>query len=192
MNMPPHELPKYIQTCLAQGFSQQQVADSLGVDATYISQVCSQYSITEAPQPQFAGIDALYEELEMKALKQLKLAIAQCVKPMELLRIATSINATKRRSLGTKLEVNSQQAAASAGIVRLSLPKAAVNSFIVNERNEAIGWTEDGQQGEPVVRSLLTASSQQLQDMAVQHKAVALLNSRPPAEDLPTVADEDM
>lgn len=197
MNMPPAELPKYIQSCLAQGFTQAQVADSLGVDASYISQVCAQFSITEAPLQQFAAIDELYEELELKALKQLKLLISSCTKPMDLLRIATSINGAKRRSLGSTTSVQVQQATAT-GIVRLGLPKAAVSAFVMNEQNEAIGWKEEAE-GKEQVRTLLTATQQQLTQMATEHKVGALLSSAPPKpaaakqpEEFPPVADEDM
>lgn len=159
-NLPASELPQYVARCLADGFTQAQVAASLGVSESYISQVCTEHSITVQPQMQFADIDALYEDIERTALKALRASISQATKPLDLLRIATAVNATKRRSVGTTLtyEQKVQQETLRRGVVHLALPSAVASQFILNERNEAVGWTTPGEAALTVASSTDAAS----------------------------------
>ena len=43
--IPPHELPSYISTCLAEGFTQEEIAAALSVSPAYISQLCTKHQL---------------------------------------------------------------------------------------------------------------------------------------------------
>lgn len=157
----PSELPSYISTCIEQGFSQDEIAAALGVTPAYISQLCTKHGIAEVAKPQFADIDALYEDVELLALQQLKRTIVTVGDPMKLVRIAQTLNSTKRRSMAAH---PSEQKATT--VVQLNLPQAAAAQFVFNGSQEAIAW----KQGETVTH-LATASTQQLEQLAlVQEK----------------------
>lgn len=156
---------EYIQQCLDQGFTQKQIADSLGCTESNVVQLMQQYGLSVSPQQQFAEHDDHYQAIELLALKRLKRTI-QCdpsITPVALARIATQLNGAKRRSLNER-----PNAAVNAPIVHLHLPAAAAAQFVFNGANEAVAVTTP----ELGTRVLSTASSKQVAELASQKLAL--------------------
>lgn len=152
----PNELPAYITSCLADGFSQEEIAAALGVTPAYISQLCAQHELCVPAQPAFADIDSLYHDIEKQALEQLKRTLSTIGDPMKLARIAQSMNATKRRSMS-----NHPSERQPTTVVQLNLPTAAAAQFVFNGSQEAVAW----KQGDKL-NQLITCTTTQLDNMA--------------------------
>lgn len=195
--VPPKEVVDYVRKCLEEGFTQEQTAQSLGVSASYVSQLCAQHQIVVHADAAFEEIDSLYAKIEKTALDNLTRVIATIHDPIKLLNIATRINATKRRSIPTTVSVGSQQVQAGKGVVKLSLPQVIAGRFIMNSSNQAIGWVgREDAEGSPTaleapkINTLVTASNGQLKDIAARYAQKAAQEAKPPASS--HVADEDM
>ena len=159
--IPPSELPSYISTCLAEGFSQEEIAQALGVTPAYISQLCTKHQLCVPAQEQFANIDNLYQQVELAALTQLNKLINTVADPMKLARIAQSMNATKRRSLSAH---PSEQKPTT--VVQLNLPTTIATQFVFNGSAEAVAWKQGDE-----VHQLITCTTTQLDSMAAQFAA---------------------
>lgn len=169
MQLPPHEIPAFVTDCIAKGFSQAEIAASLGVSESYISQVITANpSIAQAvaqANAAFADIDALYAEIELNALIALKQRLNLIKDPMALLRLATSINATKRRSVPT----DALPAQGGNTYVQLNLPQATMQQFVFNSANQAVAL-----EGGAGTKALVTATTQQLEQLSAAAQKAAL------------------
>lgn len=164
-SIPPHELPSYISTCLAEGFSQEEIASALSVSPAYISQLCTKHQLCVPAQQQFANIDQLYQEVELSALQALKRTLGTIGDPMKLARIAQTMNATKRRSLSAHPSENKPTT-----VVQLNLPATAAAQFVFNGSSEAVAWKQGDQ-----THQLITCTTTQLDNMAAQFAAKPVL-----------------
>lgn len=156
---------QYIQQCLDQGFSQKQIADSLGCTESNVAQLMQQHGLVQNPQQQFAEHDELYQSVELLALQRLKRAVAMdpSLTPVALARIATQLNGAKRRSMNEKPVANN-----NSPIVHLHLPAATAAQFVFNGTNEAVA-VHTAEHG---TRVLSTASSKQVAELASQKLAI--------------------
>lgn len=148
---------QFIQSALDRGFTQAQIADSMGVSESYVSQLCVQYQLAAAAQQRFSKHDELYEQTELAALQRLKNTIAYDpdLGAVALARIAATLNGTKRRSQ-TETPVVQKQL-----VVTLNMPVSMAAQFVFNGSNEAIAV-----QSEEGTRVLATATSKQVAEMA--------------------------
>lgn len=191
----PKELPAYIAECLAQGFTQKEIAQALDVTESYISQVIAAHPELKDKNAQiqqaYEEIDTLYVEIEKEALLALKKSLNLVKNPAALLRIATGINATKRRgNFGLGLGHTEQQPQTT---VQLNMPTAIISQFVFNSANQAIA-IGSGENSIPLV----TASTKQVEELAA--KAVPVAEPRPPvhtklneyAENPESVTDADL
>lgn len=154
---------EFVRGCLQQGYTQAEIAASLGMAESYISQLCTAHNLNAA-QPRFADIDALYEELEKKALEQLRRVMGTVSDPMKLTRIASSMNASKRRSIAPAVVTEG-----SGTLVQLQLPQAMAAQFIFNASGEAVAYQSEG-----ATRPLVTVTADQLASMAAARAATPL------------------
>lgn len=175
---------QYIQQCMSQGFSQKQIADSLGCTEAYVSQLVTEHAIAPAANTQFEDHDDHYRDIELLALKRLKRAVQTdpSLNALALARIATQLNGTKRRSQN-ELPVASTQ----APVVHLHLPNTVAAQFVFNGTNEAVA-INDAASG---TRVLSTATSQQVAQLASQklaQRAIGGTNHAHSVEVLPDAA----
>lgn len=159
MQLPPHEVPAFVSDCLSQGFAQHEIAAALGVSESYISQIlAANPSIAQNNgNAAFTDIDALYADIELTALQELKKKLNLIKDPMALLRLATSINATKRRSVATDITPTT----VNQTVVQLTLPRATLQQFVFNSNNQAVAIQSDTE-----TKPLVTATAGQLESLA--------------------------
>lgn len=167
MKLPASELPSYIAQALEEGFTQKEIADSLGCSESYISQVITANpKLQQVKQKQdgiYEDIDEMYATIELNALKELNRRMAVVTDPMQLVRIATAINAAKRRSAPKGMAI--ENGGNSAASVTINMPQTVMHNFQFNGNNQAVALTrEDG----TVERQLVTATSGQLNELSAQ------------------------
>ena len=128
-----------IVSCLAAGFKDSQIAESMGVTQSAISQEIEEYSLRELSAQRmvekhsiFTRIDDKHNRIEDLALSQLEKVVPFITDPVKLCIIVRTANSAKRRS---SQPVNSQQ---TTKVVQLNLPRHIHNTFVFNSNNEAI------------------------------------------------------
>lgn len=162
---------EFIRGCLQQGFTQEEIAQSLAVDPSYVSQLCSAHKLS-AGNERFAEIDDLYEQLERQALQQLKRVMGTVHDPLKLTRIAASMNSSKRRSLASPIVTEGR-----GTLVQLTLPQAMAAQFIFNASGEAVACQSEG-----ATRPLVTVTAEQLAGMAAAQAAAHNARGAQPLE----------
>ncbi len=150
---------------LAAGQTKSQAARTLGITPSAVSQLTS----TEAQEAQLkrsSELDAQYDRIEDKLLKQLERSIGLVVRPAEIARTLQIINSAKRRGVSASLE------SAPATVVQLNLPTTIQNKFTLNSSNQVVtAGTQD----------LVTIQSNNVKNLLETHRAKNLLPS--PEED---------
>lgn len=180
--LPPDQLRQYIVNCFAEGFTQRDVAESLGMDEGAISKLCSEHGLQPPPDTRYAEIDNLYDEIERTSLQQLKKLLPLMGDPMKLMRVAAEANSAKRRSQPYR-----EGALNGKGqTINLTLPKTMAAQFIFNAQGQAVGYSTAAAEPQPVDgevvnqtgalpapqahRPLVTANNALLQQLAAEHK----------------------
>lgn len=100
-------------------------------------------------------IDDLYDKIEELAAKRLAMAIAQENDPMKLLRVATGINAARRRSQGETFDTTSIK---KASVVSLVLPSRVPIKRTENAQKEIVAL------GDKSLESLSSAKLMEMMD----------------------------
>lgn len=156
----------YITNCLAGGFTVTQIADSLGVTPSAVTQHAQAAGLYEKVaelmgrrQKQAASIDERLANIEERAAKALEASITMIADPMKLVRILQVVNAAKRRSIPEQ-----QQVASSAPVV-LNLPSHITANFHFNAQNEAVAIGE-----RPLVTLPATEAAKMLKTRRIQHE----------------------
>lgn len=130
---------------LGQGLSPVVVASAIGVSESRISQLLSQAEFASAvAELRYKSLlshnerDRKYDDLEDALLEKMKNILPFMVRPMEILKALTTVNAAKRRGAGS-----SQEAATQTTIVQLIMPSAVLNQYTaqsiqLNTHNQVI------------------------------------------------------
>ena len=126
---------------LGQGLPAVQVAAAVGCTESYISQLISQPEFAaslaslryEALQSATAR-DSKYDAIEDRLLAQLDRSVAMLVKPMEITRVLSIINAAKRRGCAAPIDATTQPSTQ----VTLILSQHSVKNFTVNTNNQVV------------------------------------------------------
>ena len=125
---------------LAAGLSPSKVAESLGVEASRISQLLAEDAFkTQLADEKFTLLnrhneaDEKLNSLEDKVRDRLEQTVDMIFDPMKLTRIFQVVNAAKRR--GMELAGDSF---ANSTVVSLTIPQRVVNNFVVNSNNQVI------------------------------------------------------
>ncbi len=154
---------------LGQGLSATQVANAVGCDDSYISQLLADEVVSEQVQALRAENFSKYVELDKKvdlaeaeALSKLTTLAQFITKPTEAARVYSILNQAKRRTVD---QVNQQHAVAQT--VALDLPEAARVRFTI---------TSDKQVIEIEGRSMTTLPSKNLAARLEQRNATRLLD----------------
>lgn len=126
---------------LGNNIPQAQVAQAVGVDESYISQLMAKDEFREyVTRIKFEKlqerneIDSNYDDMEREIQKKMRQILPMIQKPRDVLDFATKINAMKRRgNLGDTATSTTQT------VVELTLPVAILNKIIVDpETNRVI------------------------------------------------------
>ena len=126
---------------LGSGCSPQATASALGVTEGRISQLLSEEQFAASvAERRFENLaahtlrDGKYDALEDELLERMKDCIPLMLRPQEILRAISIINAAKRRgSAATAAATGSQES-----VVSITLPKVLVNQFVTNIQNQVV------------------------------------------------------
>ena len=157
-----NDMQERIINYLGSGISPSQVANAVGCDPSYISQMLANEEIAQAVSAKKMGVltavaerdrklDALEDTLIAKAETALSSPFA-CIKPMEAIRALHTINSLKRRGDTVNQHVNT-----GAVTVKVSLPKITMMQFTVDINNQVIKADDT---------SLVTMASGQVQGLS--------------------------
>lgn len=126
---------------LGSGVSPTATAAALGVTDSRISQLLSEEQFAaEVADRRFQNLaahtlrDGKYDQLEDELLERMKDCIPMMLRPQEILRAISIINAAKRRGQASVAEAVAGQEA----VVSLSLPRVMVQQFVTNVQNQVI------------------------------------------------------
>lgn len=125
---------------LGQGLGPEAVASAVGVTVSRISQLLSQpefaSKVAEARYGNLAkhnSRDNAYDALEDTLVKKLEENLPFMMRPMEILKAISVVNAAKRRGSGTPDAIISQQT-----VVQLIMPTTVIQSFTANTNNQVV------------------------------------------------------
>lgn len=126
---------------LGSGVTPTATAAALGVTDSRISQLLSSEEFAaEVAERRFQNLaahtlrDGKYDDLEDTLLERMKDCIPMMLRPLEILRAISIINAAKRRGGQAVTEAISGQ----ESVVSITLPKVLVNQFVTNIQNQVV------------------------------------------------------
>lgn len=163
-------------TLLGQGLGPEMVAAAVGVSTSAISQLISDPEFSaRVAELRFQNLaehssrDKKYDSLEDRLIEKLENMLSFMVRPMEVLKAISVINAAKRRGVSNPEHITGQQQTISLSLPSHLLGIYASNSNIqVNIHNQVI---KAGDQ------ELITIQSGRLDSLSKEHKNVV-----PPAK----------
>jgi len=129
--------------------SQEQAARAIGVDPSYVSQLCAesdfQLQIAEELKKgieQAVAIDETYGDIEKNLSSKLKELVPWMTSPETVLRTLKFVNEAKRKTQVGSPEASGMNGSANGsegrGIVKLQLPNVIIQNFVVNPNNEIV------------------------------------------------------
>lgn len=125
---------------LGQGIVPEQVAFASGLSASRISQLLSQEQFAaRVAELRFESLskhnerDNAYDSLEDSLLEKMKDCLPLMVRPQEILKAISVINAAKRRGSSAPQSLTNQQT-----IVNLILPQQILTQFTLNQANQVV------------------------------------------------------
>lgn len=125
---------------LGAGYTPEVVANSCGVTVGRISQLLSEDEFKSAVAAlrtenllKHNQRDSSYDALEDKLLEQLKMSAPMLMRPMEIAKVLSVINAAKRRGSSTPESITNQQT-----VVNIMMPTQIVQKFTTNISNQVI------------------------------------------------------
>jgi len=144
---------------LCSGITQTQAAKAVGVNDSYVSQLCAepdfQAQIAEhikKDHERAIKIDENYHDIELSLSNKLKELVPFMHEPDKILRTLKFVNESKKK---TDASVpTTDQNKESAGPVKLALPVVVIQNFVTNPNNEVV-QVED--------RNLVTLNSRSIE-----------------------------
>ena len=125
---------------LGQGIIPEQVAFASGLSASRISQLLSQEQFAaRVAELRFESLskhnerDNAYDSLEDTLLEKMKDCLPLMVRPQEILKAISVINAAKRRGSSAPQSLTNQQT-----VVNLILPQQILTQFTLNQANQVV------------------------------------------------------
>ena len=125
---------------LGQGLGPEAVASAVGVTTSRISQLLSQSDFaTKVASLRYDNLakhnsrDSSYDALEDTLVEKLKENLPFMMRPMEILKAISVVNAAKRRGSSAPESIISQQT-----VVQLIMPTTIMQSFTANTNNQVI------------------------------------------------------
>ena len=139
------------------------VASTLGVSESRVSQWLADADfaakVAEARYEslaQYNGLDDKYNKIEDKLLTKLEKVLPLMMKPQDVLKGISVINAAKRRGAQSP-----DQSAVTGQIINLTVPVALVNAYKADAHNQIVEVTDGGRK-----QSLVTATSGSIDKLA--------------------------
>ena len=127
-------------TLLGSGLGAETVASAVGVSVSRISQLLSEPEFaSQVSELRFAALnkhnerDSEYDRLEDSLIKSLKGVLPMMMRPMEILKAISVINAAKRRGHSAPVEIHGQQT-----VVTITMPKQITQKYTTNINNQVI------------------------------------------------------
>ena len=162
-----------IKSLLGRGIPAAQVADAVGCDASYVSQLLSdpdfeqEVAVLRADHAvKFVEHDAKLDELEELALKRVATLLPFATKLSEAAKVFSLLNGAKRRSEAANVQ------SAPAQTVTIELPAAASVKVVVSTEKQVV---------EIEGRSMTTMPAKTLAARLEQRNAQRLLDAQVPA-----------
>jgi len=129
-----------ILTLLGDGVGAEQVAAAVGVSPSYISQLLSDDEFSSrVSELRYENLrkhnqrDSELDALEDTIIEKMKHALPMVMRPMELTRMLSVVNAAKRRGSSAPDAIIQKQQ-----VVTITLPQIVVNKFIANAQNQVV------------------------------------------------------
>lgn len=127
-------------TLLGQGIPPSAVANALGVEPSYISQLMSVPEFSESvAEKKYVALskhnerDGVIDQIEDSLLGKLKDSVTYMTRPMEILKSFQIINAAKRKGQTTPEHMITKQ-----DVIPLTIPNVVLNKVTVNVHNQVI------------------------------------------------------
>lgn len=169
-----------IESMLVQGISPAIIANQVGCEPSYISQLTADDEFMERVNARKAAIltrgldlDSMYDDIEAKAGAKLQSYIGMISDPMKLARILQVANGAKRRS-SAPIDTGNQNAV----LVNIVLPQAILPHITVDNQGEVVNVN-----GTSLV-TMPSATFKSLAERMQDEEAIKLLPcSSPPESD---------
>lgn len=149
-------------TLLGQGLSPEVVSAAVGVSPSRISQLVSDPEFaSKVAELRFKNLskhnerDNAYDSMEDQLLEKLKDCLPFMMRPMEILKAISVINAAKRRGSSAPEHITNQQT-----VVQLVMPTQILQNFTTNLHNQVV------KAGEQELITVQSASMRKLLDRA--------------------------
>lgn len=125
---------------LGQGVIPEQAAAASGLSASRISQLLSQEDFaSRVAELRFESLskhnerDAAYDSLEDELIEKMRDCLPLMVRPQEILRAISVINAAKRRGASAPESITNQST-----VINLVLPNQILTKFTLNQTNQVV------------------------------------------------------
>jgi len=156
---------EHLIDAVAAGFTDTQIAESLGVTPSAVAQAIEKYEIrqlaeTKLKASKFASIDENLNKVEDMLAKKLVAAAATLEDPLKITRVLQAVNAAKRRSLS-----EGSASAPQTSIAILNLPQRMSVHVVKNENNEVVEID-----GRPMVTINPNILMQRVQQKAIEER----------------------
>lgn len=157
-------------TLLGQGLAPNIVASAVGVDVSRISQLLSDADFaSKVAEARFTNLskhserDNKYDTLEDALLKKLEDCLPFMMRPMEVLKAISVINAAKRRGSSTPESIlNTKE------VTTIMMPTQIINNFTLNSTNQVI------KAGDKDLVTIQSGSMKDLLNKGIQNVQLAL------------------
>lgn len=170
------ELKRYTGTAgrvldlLIGGATQEQTAHAVGVNPSYVSQLCSeedfQIQIVEGMKSDIEksiSLDKSYLEIEVELIKKLKALIPFMFNEGQILRALKFVNEAKKKTQAYIPNSGFNPEGTQASVAKIVIPTFIQQNFILNPNREVVGV--DG-------RELVTLNSKALENMVSSKPAL--------------------
>ena len=124
---------------LRKGVAPVEISRALGITPGAITQLMQSPEVAQEinkinaeQQARSSAIDARYDTLEEKLLTQLEKTVPLLLRPMEITKVLSQINAAKRRGSAHTV------ASGPAQVLQLNIPISLQSKFIVNAANQVV------------------------------------------------------
>lgn len=165
-----------VLTLLGQGLGAEVVASAIGISPSRVSQLLSDATFAaQVAELRFQNLakhnerDSSYDALEDKLLEKMRDLLPFMMKPMEVLKAISIINAAKRRGSSTPESIIGQQT-----VVQLVMPTQIINNFTAQKIETNIN--------NQVVRAgqtdLITVQSSAMNQLLSRSKSLQIENVR--------------
>lgn len=124
---------------LKNGVSPIEISRALGITPGAVTQLMQSPEVSEVvnkiqaeQQARSAALDKRYDALEEKLLTQLEKTVPILMRPMEITKVLSQINAAKRRGAVSAISSGPAQ------VLQLNIPISLQSRFIVNAANQVV------------------------------------------------------